>query len=340
MTHFDALVIGGGPAGLTAALTMARQVHTAAVFDSHEYHNDGTEHIHTLPTWDHKSPAAFRQASRENILNNYDTVTFCDTAVKRVEKSATGACKSQDAFRLVDNDGKSWYGSKVVLASGCIDVYPDIQGYAEAWPSGIFHCLFCHGYEERGAHSSGVLAVDRLAAVPTALHFARSALQLSQTATLYTHGSTKLLSEVRDTVGDSLTERLEIDSRKITRLEKSPHRAEMILHFEDGTSATEAFLSHTPRSALRGPFAEQLGVELTPEGNVRTTTMFNETSVRGVFAAGDIATLVKITPNAILTGNAAGAGVCLQVQADNLGHKPLIGHSTDHATLPAAAAAK
>lgn len=324
MSRFDCLIIGGGPAGLSTALTLARNLHSSAVFDSGEYHNDGATYMHTVPTWDHKSPAEFRTATRANTKANYDSVTYIDVSVKSVEQNPGGSVTGQDAFRLVDQSGKTWYGAKVVLASGCKDIFSNLPGYAEAWPTGIFHCLFCHGYEERGQQSSGILAIDPLVTGSSALHHARSALRITQSCTVYTNGSKDIASDVNAQMTPQTEGRIKVDARKIKRLEKGSEKAQVTLHFEDGSTVTEAFLAHMPRSVVRGPFCEQLGVEMTPEGLVAVKSNFNATSVHGVYAAGDITVVQKIMNNAVYSGCAAGAGIALQIQAEENGQKPLV----------------
>ena len=131
-TLLDVLIIGGGPAGLSAATGLARQLYTAVVFDSGVYRNQRTNHMHNVLTWDHAHPEAFRQKGRRDILNRYTTVNFQDTEIKSVSKTSTGN------FELKDAQGKSWTGRKLVIATGVRDVYPDIQGYDDCWARGMY----------------------------------------------------------------------------------------------------------------------------------------------------------------------------------------------------------
>ncbi|KAI1176311.1 putative thioredoxin reductase glit-like protein [Nemania sp. FL0916] len=310
---YDALVVGAGPAGLSTALTLARALQNVVVFDSGVFRNQRASHMHTLPTWDHQNPSEFRAAARSEILTRYKTVSFHSAALQSITKVEGGG------FEAASEDGLRWRGRSVVLATGVKDVFPDIEGYDSCWVHGIFHCLFCHGYEERGAASVGVLAIGEVANVPPALHLARAAKQLADKVTIYTGGSSELASAVSAALKDSEKSTIVTDARPIAKLVKEKEGTDVTIHFGDGSgSAREGFLVHRPKTELNGPFAQQLALELTPGGDIQTTPPFGETSVPGVFAAGDCASAGKIVANALSTGAFSGAGVAAKLQASVL----------------------
>lgn len=127
----DVLVVGAGPGGLAAATGLARQLYTAVVFDSGEYRNARTKHMHNVPTWDHADPADFRAKARADLARRYDTIQFRDTRVDSLRRTDGGR------FEATDAAGNTWTARKVVLASGVRDIYPDIAGYDDVWGRGV-----------------------------------------------------------------------------------------------------------------------------------------------------------------------------------------------------------
>ncbi|KAI1307414.1 FAD/NAD(P)-binding domain-containing protein [Xylaria venustula] len=311
MSFIDIAVIGGGPAGLTAAATLARQLHTAVVFDSKLYRNANATNMHMVPGWENKNPADFRSTTRADVESNYSTIEFADVAVNKIEKV------SDAHFKLWDANDKEYSFRKILLAVGSSDTYPDIAGYEALWTKRIFHCLFCKGYEDRGAPSSGVLAVFPIVIAPLVVHMAENAAQLSDTVTLYTHGNEELTTQLAPVAND----KFKVDNRKIKRLIDSD--GSVTIEFEDGSTKEEKFLVHNPLNTVKGPFVEQLGIQLTPMGDIQADAPAHQTSVRGVFAAGDCITPYKVIPGAISRGCNSAVAVSAQLQAEKYGQPPM-----------------
>lgn len=127
MEFIDVAIIGGGPAGLSAANTLARQLHSAVVYDDNTYRNAASNHMHMVLTWDHKNPEDYRSAARKNILDNYSTIQFASVSVLKIDK------KSDFHFEVHDSNDEVKTFRKVILAVGSATKYPSIEGYDKLW---------------------------------------------------------------------------------------------------------------------------------------------------------------------------------------------------------------
>ncbi|MFS0886260.1 NAD(P)/FAD-dependent oxidoreductase [Aeromicrobium sp. 179-A 4D2 NHS] len=137
----DALIIGGGPAGLQAALTLGRMHRTAVLVDSGRYRNSTVEHAHNFLTHDGRAPEEIRRLAREDIAA-YDTVELREATVAEVREEGEGFVAETDAGPI--------RAKTLVLATGLVDDLPDVPGLAEAWGREVAACPFCHGHELAG----------------------------------------------------------------------------------------------------------------------------------------------------------------------------------------------
>jgi thioredoxin reductase len=183
-----------------------------------------------------------------------------------------------------------------------------------------YHCLFCLGYEDRGAKSSGVLAVQVLAMMPAlAVHMTDNAAQLSKKVTIFTNGSEDVAGQIQAMCPNSP---FKIDSREISHLED--RQGGIGIHFSDGSSEEVSFLVHNPLTVPQGPFVKQLGLTLSQTGDIQADAPGYQTSVRGVFAAGDCISPFKVVPHAIASGNFAAVAAATQLQAEKYGHFSMV----------------
>jgi thioredoxin reductase len=134
MATYDALIIGSGPAGLSIALGLSRIHRRAAIFTKPGgagFRNAGVHEMHNVLAQDTTPPAEFRHIAAEQI-KAYGTVDFLEAEI--VAMNAYTQNGAANTFHVAAADGRTWQGRKLALAMGCIDVFPEIEGYAENWP--------------------------------------------------------------------------------------------------------------------------------------------------------------------------------------------------------------
>lgn len=280
VTEYDAVVVGGGPAGLQATLTLARVHRRVLMVDSGSYRNDPAAHMHNVVTHDGTPPADFRAAARKDLAA-YATVSVRDAQVTSITRDDLG-------FAVALGDEQVRTGA-VVLATGVRDTLPDKPGLAGLWGSVVAHCPFCHGHEFAG-RPVAVLGVQ------AAGHLPRLMGPVASRITVLTDGA-PLEAELPPGVA--------VRTEPVTGVCPSPVGARV--SFASGPDEEVAGLFVVPALSQRAPFAEQLGLELNPSGCVRVDT-FGRTSVPGVYAAGDMAHVPELPMPMASVLSAAASG--------------------------------
>lgn len=123
---YDVLIVGGGHAGLSAALTLYRQLHTSLIFDTQHPRNAWATPTHILTAWEGRHAEDLRAATRKELLET-GLVSFRESEAREVKRTDIG-------FEIVDSGGQHWAGKKIIIAVGKEDVFPDIPGYVENYP--------------------------------------------------------------------------------------------------------------------------------------------------------------------------------------------------------------
>jgi thioredoxin reductase len=262
----DVIVIGGGPAGLQAGLTLGRMHRATLVLDSGSYRNAVAAHLHNFLTHDGTPPPVLRSAARQE-LEEYPTVAVRDVAVTAVRPVDGG-------FEVSADDG-SHTARRIILATGVRDDLPDVPGLAGLWGSVVAHCPFCHGHEFAG----------RTVVVQGGPHGATLALTMARIAAsvvLVDEGHEPSDAEVRALADAGVDWR----SGTVTELRPSGDGAVVVVDEGPAIATDGFFVRHAFHQAA--PFADSLGLEMLPSGCVAVDA-FGHTSAPGIYAAGDLA---------------------------------------------------
>ena len=141
MEAYDVVVVGGSIAGLSAALVLGRARRRVLVCDAGHPRNAVSAGVHGFFTRDGTPPSELLRLGREELAP-YDTVRLREVQV-------SGAAREGDGFRVDLADGSAVRGRRLVLASGVLDELPAVPGLRELWGRGVYHCPYCHGWEVR-----------------------------------------------------------------------------------------------------------------------------------------------------------------------------------------------
>ena len=283
--QYDAVVIGGGPAGLQATLTLGRVHRKVLMVDSGAYRNDPAAHMHNVVTHDGTPPAEFRAAAHKELAA-YDTVTTRDATVTSVAADARSDLGAGFVVALGDEVVRT---RGVVLATGVVDTLPDLPGLHALFGSVVAHCPFCHGHEFAGGHV-GILGVAGAGHLPGLVG------PIASRVTVFTDGE-ELTADLAAGVA--------VRTDRVTGVCPSPLGA--TISFADGTTEDVAGLFVSTTFTQRAPFAEQLGLALNPSGCVEVDAM-GRTSVPGVHAAGDMAHVAALPMPMASVMTAAASG--------------------------------
>ena len=291
-TPFDAVVIGGSYAGLSAAMQIARGRRNVAVIDAGKPRNRFATASHGFFGQDGAEPARMIESAREK-LTAYPNVYF-------IADEAVGASRQEGAFVVTLASGPMLEASRLVLATGIADILPDMPGLAERWGVSVLHCPYCHGYEFGGA-PLGVLA--------TTPHCAEKAMMITEwgPTTLFLNGQPMPDGDI---LAKLAKRGVTVEPVAVDTLEGEAQTLRTVV-LADGRRIAMTALYLTPRTVMASPLAESLGCAFEDGffGPVIVTDGKKATSIPGVFAAGDAARGMHNATWASADGVTAGAAV-------------------------------
>lgn len=299
--RWDCVIVGGGSAGLSAALVLGRARRRALVVDAGEQSNLPAAGIGGLLGSDGRAPASLYDAGRAELAA-YPSVET------RTGETVVEARQEPGGFALELGDGSSIQARKLLLAPGMEYRPPQLPGLGDLWGGSVFHCPFCHGWEVRG-RQLGVLWPGS-AGVQKALLLRA----WSDEVTLLPGGEGSIGPQEREMLQAA---GVAIDERQLQRLRGSGGDLAAVV-FEDGSELELGGLLVEAKLHQRSTLARQLGVAFSSppaEERIEVDQAFR-TSVPGVLAAGDVCVQMPSVANAVASGSTAAAVVVHELMSE------------------------
>ena len=287
---YDVVIVGGGPAGLSAALALGRARKRVLLADAGVRRNAAAEHIQNFVTRDGTPPDEFRRLGREQLAS-YPNVTIRDARVAAISGS-------KGAFR-VDLGDQAVDARRILLCTGMVDEVLPLEGFRELWGRSIFQCPYCHGWEVQD-RPWGYLAHS-----PEPAHLVLFATMIrgwTRDVVAFTGGAFEVPAEAQQALRVA---GVRLETAPIARLVAKDGRL-VAVELDDGTRVErEVLFAHPPQRQV--DIVGALGVALDADGFVQVDPMRRETSVPGIHAAGDLATRMQAAIAAAASGMHAAA---------------------------------
>jgi thioredoxin reductase len=290
----DVLVVGGGAAGLSAALTLARARRRVTVVDAGAPRNAPAEGVHGLLGLDGISPVELLRRGRDEVTGYGGEILSGDVV---------SVVSSSEVFAATLSDGRVLTARRLLIATGLVDELPDIPGLRERWGRDLVHCPYCHGWEVRD-RLIGVLATG-----PMSVHQALLFRQWTDQVRFFTHGHAVgaedqvKLEALGVPVIDGEVSGVQLDGDRLTGV-----------RLESGEVVEVEVLAVASRMIARIKVFEGIGILPAehPMGSFVAADPFGRTTVPGVWAAGNSADLSA----QVSAAAADGARAAMHINAD------------------------
>lgn len=302
---YDVVVIGGGAAGLSGAVALARFRRSVLVLDAGDPRNASAAHVHNFLTRDGMPPSEIYSIGRAEVTGYGGHV-----------ESGRVTALSRDGDHLrVEVGNRAVCARRVLVATGLSDELPDIAGLAARWGTDVLHCPYCHGWEVRDQRI-GVLATG-----PMAVHQALLFRQLSHCVTLLQHTGPPPNEEQRGQL-DALG--VPVVDGAVVQIESAPDTGLTGVRLADGARVQLDALVVAPRFSARAELLEPLGlgpVEVRLGEHVLGTRVEADasgaTAVAGVWVAGNVADVQAQVVTSATSGLMAGAAINADLLAED-----------------------
>jgi len=304
---YDVVVIGGGAAGLSGAVALARSCRSVLVVDVGEPRNSPADHVHNFLTRDGTPPAELYAAGRAEVARYGGNVEA---------GKVTSLSRDGELFRAEVN-GRAVTARRLLVATGLHDELPDVPGLAERWGIDVLHCPYCHGWEVRGKRV-GILATG-----PGAVHQALLFRQLTPHVTILRHTAAPFPAEQADQLSafgipviDGLVVKVEASASRLTGV-----------RLADGPRVALDALIVAPKFVANADLLVPFGLapaEVSFGGQVFASRIAADpsgaTSVPGIYVAGNVADPQAQVITSAAAGLMAGAAINADLLAEDARH--------------------
>ncbi len=291
--NYDVVVVGGGAAGLSGALLLARSRRSVLVIDAGEPRNAPAAGVHNFLTRDGVKPATLLELGRAEVRGYGAHVLTAHVQL---------AEPVPDGFNVTLDDGRVTTARRLLVATGLTDELPDVPGLRERWGRDVVHCPYCHGWELRDQ------AVGVLATGPLAVHQALLFRQLTTDVALFTHTAPALTDEQATQLGRGVR----VVGGRVASLDIVDDHLSGV-RLEDGTVVARQALAVSPRMVAHSELLVGLGLRPSPHplgmGELIPADATGRTDVPGVWVAGNVGDLSATVISAAAQGATAAAAI-------------------------------
>ena len=292
---FDCAIIGGGPAGLNAALVLGRARRNTILFDNNSPRNAVTQESHGFITRDGVKPKEFREIAHKEI-GKYPSLVYEKIKV-------TSVTKNNRLFELATSEKEPYQSKTIIISTGLKDVLPDIENISDFYGKSLFNCPYCDGWELRDKPL--VVIIDNQV---QGFHFIQTVYNWSKDLIVCTNGKSVQNPEQKRLIQNK---GIKIMENKMKKFVGENGQMEKIV-FENGESVNRKGGFVLPELMQSSDFAKQLGCEFNSLGGISIDT-FGRTNVKGVYAAGDASV---IAPAQLIISAAEGLRAAVGVNRD------------------------
>ncbi|MBD1397295.1 NAD(P)/FAD-dependent oxidoreductase [Pontibacter sp. JH31] len=294
---YDVIIIGGGPAGLNAAMILGRSRRKVLVFDSGKPRNRWAVNMNGFLSSDGVNPRDFIKKGREE-LQKYE--------IEIIDKAVATATYSKGMYVIDDEEGHVYHSRKLLLATGLKDALPEVEGIESMYGKSVHHCPYCDGWESRDK-AIAVYGKER-----SGIGQALAMKNWSDDVTLYTDGTDKLRTQDLDLLKHN---GVKVCTDAIERLEGEEGMLQRI-KLKNGQSREQQAMFFSGETTQQSDIGKQLGCEFTGKGVIKTRRL-QQANIPGLYVAGDAARDMQLVIVAAAEGAKAGVAINMELQEED-----------------------